>query len=111
MRDSFEYVCVKQSLDSISVEDTGNVILEANNDNGYYWFLETTTMMGKTIITQFGPLRNGESLERDNGYGFTYNQLQIDYSEKKLHKIIDKFLNDEQTENTSNRNRRRRFFN
>lgn len=94
MQDSFDYLCVKESLDSISVDDSGNTILLACNDEAVCWYLKTETDMGTTVVTQFGPLANGGSVERLGRYGFNYNQLELDYNEKKLHKIIDKFLND-----------------
>ena len=95
MQDSFDYLCVKECLDSISIGDTGNTNILANNDNASCWYLKTETYMGTTTITQFGPLvLNGNLIDRAGKFGFNYNQISIEYNEKRIHKIIDKFLND-----------------
>ena len=91
MKDTFEYICIKEALDSISIDDTGNVCLAALNDAGSCWYLQIETHLGDTIVTEYGPLSADEMTF--NIFGFNYNKSKFIYNEKKLHTIIDKFLN------------------
>lgn len=90
MQDTFEYVCVREALDTINVEDIGNVCLKAYNDWGQTWYLCINTELGDTYITQLGPIIDDHIC---TGF-FDFSKLKMPYSEKKLHTIIDKFLND-----------------
>ena len=88
---NFPYLYVQQSLDSIDIEDFGNVSLQLNNDMAECWYLLVKTNLGWTTIQTFGPM----SLENSKiSYHFSYNYDYKEYNDTKLIKQIDKFIND-----------------
>lgn len=88
---NFPYLYTQQNLDSINIEDIGNVALQANNDSCECWYLTISTNLGWTKIQSFGPVNlEGDILP----YHFQYNYDYIEYNDVKLIKRIDKFIND-----------------
>lgn len=88
MKNNYQYLRQVSFMDSISVDDIGNVILDGYNDLGERYFLIIRTLLGVSRILEFGPIQPGAK---------TFCQCtfqQMDYDEKKIDKIIDKFLND-----------------
>lgn len=89
---NFPYLYVQQNLDSIDIENIGNVSLQLNNDLGDCWFLIIKTSLGWTTIHEFGPLNASNTEEL--GYHFQYKYDKQEYNDTKLIKRIDKFMND-----------------
>ena len=88
MKNNYSYLRQVSFMDSISVNDIGNVILDGYNDLGERYFLIIRTVLGISRILDFGPIQQGAP---------TYCQCtfqQMDYNDVKIDKIIDKFLND-----------------
>lgn len=73
-------------MDSIEIEDIGNCIIKGFTDDGDYYYLLVRTILGITRIFQIGPLQDGV-----NTICYCYFQ-QIDYDDRKIDKIIDKFV-------------------
>ena len=74
-------------MDSVTVENIGNCILEAYDDDGDMYCLIIRTQLGVSRILQIGPIQSGATLNCFESFS------QIDFDEFKLSKIIDKFLN------------------
>lgn len=81
---------LQSSYDSFSVEDIGNCSLRAYNDLGQSWLLVIQTILGFSYILEYGPLNNNGEIPN-----YLFSRFdKIEYSEYKLEKRIDKFLND-----------------
>lgn len=97
MQQSFEYLRVQTALDSITVENIGNVILKANNDQEFEWYIQISTDLGWTTVKEFGPwFRDPEIAKRS----FRYTIEVKEYNEKNICKRINTFLNDPKREIT-----------
>lgn len=88
---TFEYLQDVKFMDSIDIEDIGNVQLEALNDLGDQWYLDIHTSLGYTKIVTIGPLMADSN---NTGFSFNFNYQYMEYNDKKLVVIIDKFIND-----------------
>ena len=88
---NFPYLYVQQNLDSIDIEDFGNVTLQLNNDIGNAWYIIINTSLGWTTVQTFGPIELGNNIIP---YHFQYNYDLEEYNDIKLIKRIDKFIND-----------------
>lgn len=88
---NFPYLYVQESLDSIDIEDIGNVALQLNNDLGECWYLLISTKLGWTSIQQFGPMSLVDNFLL---YNFMYTYNKFEFNDTKIIKRIDKFIND-----------------
>ena len=88
---NFPYLFVQQNLDSIEIENIGNVSLQLNNDIGDAWYILISTSLGWTTIHTFGPIQL-ETLVLP--HHFQYNYDYEEYNDQKLVKRIDKYIND-----------------
>lgn len=88
---NFPYLLVSEHLDSIDIEDIGNVTLQLNNDEGQCWYLSIKTSLGWTTIQYFGPVSLTNSILP---YHFQYNYDKQEFNDVKLIKKIDKYIND-----------------
>lgn len=86
----FDYFYMMQPTGSINIEDIGNITLHAFNDFYQQYFLIIQTEMGRTKIIQYGPIYV-EIKEPPSQINYTYTEFE--FSESKISKIIDKFLN------------------
>ena len=86
----FDYFYTMQATGSVNVEDIGNVTLHAFNDFYQQYFLIIQTEMGRTKIIQYGPIYV-EIEEPPSQINYTFTEFE--YSESKICKVIDKFLN------------------
>lgn len=93
MQGSFEYMAQTTYLDTITVDNIGECCIEAFNDLGQSWYLWVTTKLGKTKVLEYGPYFDG--IKPDSCY---CSFMKFDYSDMKVDRIINKFLN-----NTSRR--------
>lgn len=91
MKSQFEYNYQLQSQNSIDVPDIGNCALEGKNTlYEYTYYLIIFTKVGKTHLIECGPiLDDGKYIPND--FQISYNVF--DYSEKKIEKEINNFLN------------------
>lgn len=86
----FDYLYMMQATGSLNIEDIGNVVLHAFNDFYQQHFLIIQTQLGRTKIVQYGPIYV-EIEEPPCQINCTYTEFE--YSESKICKAIDKFLN------------------
>lgn len=87
---TIDYYYVQEAMDSIEIEDIGNVSIQVNNDSGESWLLQIVTDLGWVTVKQFGPVSVDElSL----GYSFLYNYFKMEYKESKIVKVIQNFVN------------------
>lgn len=87
---TFEYMKVTTSMDSVDIEDIGNVCIKVSNDEGVEWLLQIHTSLGWVIVKQFGPVKLNSS-DIDNF--FYFSRQKFEYNEKRLYKLIDEFIN------------------
>ena len=80
---------VPQSL--IDIENIGQFAIEANNDEGYYWYLIVSTLLGTVTIASAGPVVPDVAL-LPGGYACSFYTME--YKEPKLEKAINTWLND-----------------
>lgn len=87
MTKSFEYFYVTTAMDELVVDDIGNCIIEANDDEGNFYYLIIRTAYGVTRILEYGPYIDG-------GFPLSCSCTfkQFDYHERKISKAIEKFL-------------------
>ena len=79
-------------MDSIEIDDVGNICLQLFNDLGYYWIIETRTQHGQTEIRTYGALSDSHKGFTD--LGFMFNCTRLEYNDTKIKNFIDKFIND-----------------
>ena len=88
---TFEYLYETKATGFLEVENIGECCLVANNDFMQEQILIVTTSLGKTKIIQYGPVFV------DNvqpPLDVTYTYCEIDFSDYKIDKRIEKFIND-----------------
>lgn len=88
MTGHFEYVYVRQSQDTLDIDDIGNCYIETCNDSGECFYLAIRTCLGISRVVEYGPYADGIRVPN-----VVANFNQFEYSEKKLNKIIYTFLN------------------
>ena len=91
MQGSFEYFFQPTPTNDITIENTGNCVIKAFNDDAatfYLWI--KTSEFGLTKIIEFGPYVEDLLYELKN---FKISYKKINYSESKITKAIDTFLN------------------
>lgn len=90
MKRSFEYLHVVKAMDSIDVDDVGNVCMTVFNDFGAQWYLIIKTECGMTRTEIFGPFM----VDINDIYKgqFSYSCFTKSYSEKSIVSTIEKFL-------------------
>lgn len=87
---SFEYFYTKTAVGNLELEDIGNCIIEAANDEGLLFYLMISTSLGWTKIVEYGPAApDFYELPKSCFCSFS----RIEYDERKIHKRIDEFLN------------------
>lgn len=90
MRKHFNYLYQIQSCSDITLDDIGNICMQASNDRGDSWILLIRTSLGFCYLVEYGPFSLDEHQEN-----YVYSRYEkFEYSEYKLEKKIDKFLND-----------------
>lgn len=89
---NFKYLATVTKQEDIELENIGNCCIDAYNSLGFEWILIIKTTLGSTEIIEYGPLVL--DLEKYLPANVIYNYSRIDFSESKIIKRIDKFLND-----------------
>ena len=97
MQETFEYFTTKRFESEIEVSDIGNWVIRANSDTPLFCYLWIKTELGMTkvaeissiILDEFGFMSDATYLKKS----FAFSYFILEYDEKKISKIIDKFLN------------------
>lgn len=86
----FEYFYTQQATGSLDIEDIGNCAIQANTDNGVYFYLVIETHLGFSHIFRYGPrILNSDSLPKSCSCSYSC----MEYNEGKLQTAIQQFLN------------------
>lgn len=88
---TYEYLYEVKATGFLEIENIGEVCLVANNDFLQEQILIITTELGKTKIIQFGPIFI-DNVQTSTDISYTFSE--IDFSEYKIDKRIEKFIND-----------------
>ena len=86
----FEYLKTSQYMDSIEIDSIGNCTLQAVNDTADCWVLLISTELGSCKVLQAGPINLDFEEVSPNCY---VSKSSFEYNEKRLHKIINDFIN------------------
>lgn len=87
-----EYSFSQIASASLSVEDYGNCAIEANNDEGLFWYIVVDTRYGWTRIFTYGPI-NPISPQLEEKCDCSFSRME--FNSQRIIKAIDKFLNTE----------------
>ncbi len=88
---TYEYLYETKATGFLEVENIGECCLVANNDFLQEQILIITTTMGKTKIIQYGPVYV-DNVQSPTDVQYSY--CEIDFSDYKIDKRIEKFIND-----------------
>ena len=88
---TYEYLYEVKATGFLEIENIGECCLVANNDFLQEQILIITTEMGKTKIIQYGPIFV-DNVQTPNNISYTFSE--IDFSDYKIDKTIEKFIND-----------------
>lgn len=88
---TYEYLYEVKATGFLEIENIGEVCLVANNDFFQEQILIITTEYGKTKIIQYGPTFV-DNVQVPTNVSYTYSE--IDFSDYKIDKTIEKFIND-----------------
>lgn len=90
MKTGIEYLIHTTADANLPVEDIGHVAIVAGNDFGKQWYIIINTFLGWAKIEEFGPLviDCNEFISKE----FSYTYDEIEYSEFKLSRRLEKFL-------------------
>ena len=86
---NFDYFTVKTVMANIDIEDIGNCAIEANNDNGEFFYLVIRTTLGTSQIFEYGPTIHSGVMEKSVNCSFK----RMEFTEAKIIKKIQEFLN------------------
>ena len=82
-------VIINSTLD---VEEIGQCYLEASTDAGNFYYACVKTVMGRSVLLEFGPVCEVPPATWKDSF-FTFNRSNIAFDERKISRFIDKFLN------------------
>lgn len=86
----FEYFYVQSINASINIDDIGNCAIAAYTDLGEVYYLVIKTLLGTTMVFQYGPLVDGSDiLHKSVNCSFK----RIGFKESAIQKVITNFLN------------------
>ena len=87
---NYQYLAQITTTADIEIGNIGNTCIQAFNDVADEYYLYLHTDLGRTTIIEYGPIV--ADMEELPDFCIC-NYSVIDYNEKKIDKIIDKFLN------------------
>ena len=90
MQQTYEYMRVISSLDTIEVPDIGNCILQECNDLGLIWYLYIKTSLGRSTIIEIGPFNDKDIYEGR----FIIKKKTIEFKERIIDSTLRKFIED-----------------
>lgn len=85
----FKYFYITEASDAIDIENLGNCFIEAYNDFGARFYLWIQTDLGFTKILEAGPYAEVNIPTKTANISYA----QIEYSDSKITKRIETFLN------------------
>lgn len=88
----FEYLQTITAQEAIDIDDIGNTNIQTFSNYGETSVLIIRTIDGISEIIQFGPV-NIDIKELPDNVSYTYQR--IEFNQRKLSKIIEKFINNE----------------
>ena len=90
MQGFFEYFYSKSAFGELQIDDIGDCCIQANNDEGLFYYLLIETNLGWTKILEYGPCApDFDELPKSVSCNFS----RIEFDERKIMKRIDEFLN------------------
>ena len=87
----FEYFKQLVVGDQLEIDDIGNVCIVANDDLGRTYTLIVKTSLGQVQVWEFGPIVPDSTELLLPSVASLYSRFE--YSDNKVTKVIDKFLN------------------
>ena len=95
MQATFEYNQIRTALGMLEIEDIGNCAIRAVGIQTEEYYMVIRTNLGKSYIFNYGPIVPDLMTMPDYvGCSLT----KIDYNEKRLIQLVDKWLNDSRKE-------------
>lgn len=88
---TYEYLYEVKATGFLEIENIGECCLIANNDFLQEQILIITTELGKTKVIQYGPVFV-DNVQPPNDVQYSY--CEFDFSDYKIDKRIEKFIND-----------------
>jgi hypothetical protein len=88
---SYEYLYEVKATGFIDIDNIGEVCLSATNNFLQEKILVIHTEYGKTKVLQYGPVYV-DNVQTPLNAQYTYEEF--DYNDRKIDKIIDKFINE-----------------
>lgn len=88
---TFDYIQRVTVDGQLEVDNIGDCVIVGRNDIGEESYLIITTSLGVTEVVHYGPTVPDLSILP---FSVTLNYNRFDYSQGKIEKIIDRFLND-----------------
>lgn len=86
----FNYYFTTQAIGNLLIDDIGNCAIEANSDDGCFYYFVSKTTLGFTRIFQYGPLvKSSDVMHKSVRCTFK----RIEYDQNKVAKEIKSFLN------------------
>lgn len=92
MQECFEYDFQFTVNSTLDVEEIGQCYLEASTDAGNFYYACVKTVMGRSVLLEFGPVCEVPPATWMDSF-FTFNRSNIAFDERKISRFIDKFLN------------------
>lgn len=86
------YQVVKEFTQTLDVQDLGETAIRGANSAGESYFILTRTSLGKFMMLTFGPTIEDMPEELLPGFSLSYSAM--DYSEKKILKLVSAYVND-----------------
>lgn len=87
----YNYMYKIEAQGELELERPGNCCIAANTDSGWLYILIINTIYGKTQVIHYGPVDIEDLSLRTSRCVLEYEEF--DYSDHRIDKIIDKFLN------------------
>lgn len=87
----FDYVKTSFFTEQIQIDDIGNCAIRAEDSDGAFHYMLVATKFGITRIIKFGPHVPDITILA-KGFNLSYSMFK--WSEKKLSKEIEQFVND-----------------
>ena len=89
----FSYSYIKTETAQLEIEDIGNVSIRATSSMGFFHYLIIKTYDGFSQILQFGPYQPDFESQPSKST-ITQSWVRIPFTQNKIIKAIDSFLND-----------------
>lgn len=87
----FKYMFVQEATGYVDIDDIGHFAISVTNDMYKEWIMIVNTVYGITEIVQYGP-HSIDFDELEDKVNYSYQRFE--YSESRISKIIDYYIND-----------------